>query len=158
MSFCGCALMFLVTPNQRKTPCICGVFIPVHSNAQLSSHRQALRLTRKVATKEHKRHAKGLIEKLESRIHCGPRIEHGDMMSPDLIKRVKAIGAVVVQNPAHLMFTDGFKLRYQPDQIAWMQPLKSLIAAGIPLAIGSDGPENPFLNVMWATTHATCQA
>jgi hypothetical protein len=81
MSFCGCALMFLVTPNQRKTPCICGVFIPVHSNAQLSSHRQALRLTRKVATKEHKRHAKGLIEKLESRIHCGPRIEHGELLS-----------------------------------------------------------------------------
>jgi len=34
-----------------------------------------------VATKEHKRHAKGLIEKLESRIHCGPRIEHGELVS-----------------------------------------------------------------------------
>jgi hypothetical protein len=36
---------------------------------------------RKVATKEHKRYAKGLIEKLESRIHCGPRIEHGELLS-----------------------------------------------------------------------------
>jgi hypothetical protein len=34
-----------------------------------------------VATKEHKRHAKGLIEKLESRIHGGPRIEHGELLS-----------------------------------------------------------------------------
>jgi hypothetical protein len=34
-----------------------------------------------VATKEHKRYAKGLIEKLESRIHCGPRIEHGELLS-----------------------------------------------------------------------------
>jgi hypothetical protein len=34
-----------------------------------------------VATKEHKRHAKGLIEKLESRIHAGPRIEHGELLS-----------------------------------------------------------------------------
>ena len=28
-----------------------------------------------------------------------PRIEHGDMMPPDLIARVKAMGMVVVQNP-----------------------------------------------------------
>lgn len=34
-----------------------------------------------MATKEHKRHAKGLIEKLESRIHAGPRIEHGELLS-----------------------------------------------------------------------------
>lgn len=56
-------------------------FGPVHANAQLSSHLQRLRLARKVATKEHKRYAKGLIEKLESRIHCGPRIEHGELLS-----------------------------------------------------------------------------
>jgi hypothetical protein len=56
-------------------------FRPVHANAQLSSQHQRLRLTRKVATKEHKRYAKGLIEKLESRIHCGPRIEHGELLS-----------------------------------------------------------------------------
>lgn len=34
-----------------------------------------------MATKEHKKHAKGLIEKLESRIHAGPRIEHGELRS-----------------------------------------------------------------------------
>ncbi len=34
-----------------------------------------------------------------------------------------------------------------------MQPVRSLIEAGIPLAIGSDGPMNPFLNVMLATLH-----
>lgn len=39
------------------------------------------KVTRKVATKEHKRQAKGLIEKLESRVHCGPRIEHGELIS-----------------------------------------------------------------------------
>jgi len=38
-------------------------------------------LTPKVATKEHKRHAKGLIERLESRVHAGPRIEHGELLS-----------------------------------------------------------------------------
>ena len=34
-----------------------------------------------------------------------------------------------------------------------MQPLRSLNEAGIPLALGSDGPMNPFLNIMLATTH-----
>jgi hypothetical protein len=34
-----------------------------------------------VATKEHKRHVKGLIERLESRVHAGPRIEHGELLS-----------------------------------------------------------------------------
>lgn len=38
-------------------------------------------MTRKVATKEHKRHIKGLIEQLESRVHSGPRIEHGELLS-----------------------------------------------------------------------------
>jgi hypothetical protein len=58
-----------------------GGFRPVHANAQLSSQHPALRLARKVATKEHKRYAKGLIEKLESRIHCGPRIENGELLT-----------------------------------------------------------------------------
>jgi predicted amidohydrolase YtcJ len=34
-----------------------------------------------------------------------------------------------------------------------MQPVRSLIEAAIPLALGSDGPMNPFLNIMYATLH-----
>ncbi len=34
-----------------------------------------------------------------------------------------------------------------------MQPLRSLIEAGIPVALASDGPLNPFLNIMLATIH-----
>ena len=30
---------------------------------------------------------------------------------------------------------------------------RALLDAGIPVAIGSDGPMNPFLNIMFATTH-----
>ena len=40
-----------------------------------------------------------------------PRIEHGDMMAPDLIARVKAMGMVVVQNPMHFMFPRDLRRR-----------------------------------------------
>jgi predicted amidohydrolase YtcJ len=82
-----------------------------------------------------------------------PRIEHGDMMSADLIARVKAMGMVVVQNPTHFTFPEIFLARYGKERLDWMQPMKSLLDAGIPLAIGSDGPMNPFLNVMAASIH-----
>ena len=84
-----------------------------------------------------------------------PRIEHSDMLAPDLVPRVKAMGMVVVQNPTHFTFPDIFLARYGKERLAWMQPMKSLLDAGIPLAIGSDGPMNPFLNIQGAVTHPT---
>jgi predicted amidohydrolase YtcJ len=84
-----------------------------------------------------------------------PRIEHADMLAPDLIPRVKAMGMLVVQNPTHFTFPEIFVARYGKERLTWMQPMKSLVDAGIPLAIGSDGPMSPFLNIMAAVTHPT---
>ena len=47
-----------------------------------------------------------------------PRIEHGDMMPPDLIARVKAMGMVVVQNPLHFMSREIFAARCRPGTAA----------------------------------------
>ena len=77
------------------------------------------------------------------------------MLSDDLLARAKALGVVVVMNPLHFMFPDVYLARLGPARKAWMQPLKTLLDRGIPLAIGSDGPMNPFMNVLWAATHAT---
>jgi predicted amidohydrolase YtcJ len=86
-----------------------------------------------------------------------PRLEHGDMMSSDLIARVKAMGMLVVMNPTHFTFPEIFLARYGAERLAWMQPMKSLLDHGIPVAIGSDGEAvmNPFLNIMAAVTHPT---
>jgi predicted amidohydrolase YtcJ len=62
---------------------------------------------------------------------------------------------LVVQNPTHFTFPEIFLARYGQERVAWMQPMKSLLDAGIPLAIGSDGPMNPFLNIKAAVTHPT---
>ncbi|MFZ1998925.1 MAG: amidohydrolase [Candidatus Sulfotelmatobacter sp.] len=81
------------------------------------------------------------------------RFEHGDGLTPDLIPQAKTMGVVVVQNPAHLaavqMIPD---LKGRMEKIH-AQPLGSLLAAGIPLALGSDGPMNPYLNIMLASLH-----
>jgi predicted amidohydrolase YtcJ len=73
------------------------------------------------------------------------RIEHGDGLQPDLIPAAKDLGVVVVINPAHVVARAAYPAG------AYM-PVKSLLKAGIPIAIGSDGPMNPGLNIMLATT------
>jgi hypothetical protein len=81
------------------------------------------------------------------------RIEHGDGIMPDLVSRVKELGLVVVQNPTHLALRELFLKRYGIERADQFQPLRSLINAGIPLAIGSDGPNNPYLNIMLASVY-----
>ena len=73
------------------------------------------------------------------------RFEHGDGLFPDLLPRVKEMGIIVVQNPAHL--GHGFRT-------AEARQLRSILAADIPLALGSDsgGGVNPYLDIMFAST------
>lgn len=80
------------------------------------------------------------------------RLEHGDGLFLDLVPLAKRLSVVVVQNPTH--FDPGMNpviARFGP--MSPYCPLRSLIASGIPLAIGSDGPMNPGLNIMFAITH-----
>jgi predicted amidohydrolase YtcJ len=80
------------------------------------------------------------------------RFEHGDGLLVDLIPRVKQLGVVVVQNPGHLDAASlGLKVFItRPPKF---QPLASLVAAGIPVALGSDAPIGPFRDIMFAATH-----
>lgn len=78
-----------------------------------------------------------------------PRFEHGDGLAPDLLARAARLGVVVVQSPVHFILPDD-----HPTAILLrdrhLAPFSDLLAAGVPLAIGSDGPRNPWLNMMFA--------
>jgi predicted amidohydrolase YtcJ len=81
------------------------------------------------------------------------RIEHGDGIMPELIARVKGMRLIVVQNPTHLALRELFVKRFGVERANLMQPMRSLLDAGIPLALGSDGPNNPYLNIMLASIY-----
>jgi predicted amidohydrolase YtcJ len=77
------------------------------------------------------------------------RIEHGDGILDDLLVRAKKLGVVIVQNPTHFALGELGKLRWGGGK----SRIRSMIDAGIPFALGSDGPMNPFLNIMFASIH-----
>lgn len=83
------------------------------------------------------------------------RFEHGDALFPNLIPRVKALGIVVVAQGTHLDMTENDPEAMPRIRAEESQPMRSLLAAGIPLALSSDedGESNPFLEIMLATSH-----
>jgi predicted amidohydrolase YtcJ len=91
------------------------------------------------------------------------RIEHGDGLAPDLRQRAVALGLVIIQNPLHFdpspmnpSATAPTGTRYPPPRAAALFPMKSLLADGVPLALGSDAGgdgANPWLNIMLASIH-----
>jgi predicted amidohydrolase YtcJ len=81
------------------------------------------------------------------------RLEHSDGLMPDLIPRARRLGVIVVQNPTHFTFGKIMVKLYGEKRAMELQPLRTLLDAGIPVALGSDGPNNPFLNIMLATTY-----
>jgi len=83
---------------------------------------------------------------------------HGDLIRPDQIPLIQDKGLVVVQNPTHLAVPHLMIARYGPDRVAEIQPLQSLLDAGIPLAFGTDGIGDiisPFVDIMMAVIHPT---
>jgi predicted amidohydrolase YtcJ len=83
------------------------------------------------------------------------RIEHGNGLMEDLIPRARKLGVVVAENPIYLL--EPLKPLSPHPAPVWT-PCRSLLDAGIPLVLASDGrPDfpflNPFLNMQIASTY-----
>jgi predicted amidohydrolase YtcJ len=81
------------------------------------------------------------------------RIEHGDSLDAENIADAARLGVIVVQNPAHFAVPQILATRYRPQFVATLQPFRTLMDRGVHVAIGSDGPINPYLNIMFASLH-----
>jgi hypothetical protein len=86
------------------------------------------------------------------------RIEHGDLLFAGNFGRMRDLGVMIVQNPTHFTLAPIFAQRLEPSVFAAMEPLRTLLDEGIPLALGSDAvgqPPHPWLDVFLATIHPT---
>lgn len=90
--------------------------------------------------------------------HRRIRIEHGDLLFPWDYGRARDLGVIVVQNATHLASTATFAERFVPEVFAELEPLRTLLEEGIPLALGTDGigrAQSPFVDLFLATIHPT---
>lgn len=90
------------------------------------------------------------------------RLEHGDGLTADLLPAAKRLGVVVVQNPLHILPDKDetgrpwLENRLGEERARRFLLLRSLLAAGVPLSLGSDAGgdgSNPFLNIMFAVRY-----
>lgn len=105
-----------------------------------------------------------LLDGLDRNDHGEPwhrrrvRIEHGDLLQPHQFDAMERHQVILVQNPLHFALPDTLHQRFGAERFEVLQPMKSVIEAGIPLVIASDftqGPANPFLDLMFAVLHPT---
>ena len=76
------------------------------------------------------------------------RIEHCTMITPDLVRRIKALGAIPTPFSTYVYF-HGEKMReYGPERLDRMFALRSFLDAGVRAALASDYPPGPFEPMM----------
>jgi predicted amidohydrolase YtcJ len=84
-----------------------------------------------------------------------PRMEHGDLITPDNYERALDSGVVIVQNATHLALPTMHE-RVSAERYETIQPLRTLLDAGIPLALGTDGIgrlQSPWVDIFLASVH-----
>ena len=87
------------------------------------------------------------------------RIEHCGVMRADIIARMARMGVIPVSQPPFIReFGDGFLDHLGRERSQLTYPLKSLLAAGIPVAGSSDSPvssHEPLIGIQAAVTERT---
>ena len=87
------------------------------------------------------------------------RLEHVAECPPPLLRRIAALRLTVVTNPAFVRVRgDVYRGETHPGAWGWLYRARSLAAAGVPLAAGSDapiGPVNPWIGLAVAQSRRT---
>jgi predicted amidohydrolase YtcJ len=93
------------------------------------------------------------------RLNHRHRIEHGSVLTADLLRRIKAAGLVVV--PHSYIWEHGDKMdNYGAWRWDWMHPARALLDRGIPVAGHSDAPVSaaePLLQIQAMVTRTSAE-
>jgi hypothetical protein len=83
------------------------------------------------------------------------RLEHCTVVNPDLVRRIKALGAI--PNPfSTYVYYHGEKMReYGPERLEWMYAVRSFLDAGVRVTQTSDYPPGPFEPMMALQSQVT---
>lgn len=76
------------------------------------------------------------------------RIEHCSLVNPDLLRRIKAIGAIPTPFYTYVYYHGNKWVEYGPEKMRWMFAHRSFLDYGIPVAGASDympGPYEPMM-------------
>jgi predicted amidohydrolase YtcJ len=76
------------------------------------------------------------------------RIEHCSLVNPDLLRRIKAIGAIPTPFWTYAHYHGEKWKEYGPEKMEWMFAHKSFLEAGIPVPGASDYGPGPFEPLM----------
>jgi predicted amidohydrolase YtcJ len=100
----------------------------------------------------------GLYERLQ-REHPRPdprfRFEHCTVLTPELIRRIKALGAIPTPFASYVYFHGEKMGEYGAERTQRMFPMRWFLDAGIPATMGSDYPPGPFEPMMALTSMTT---
>jgi predicted amidohydrolase YtcJ len=95
-------------------------------------------------------------ERVRTRRH---RLEHASFAPPALCDDIARSGATVSTHPVFLSrFGEKYASELSADERGWLYPLKTLLDAGVPVALGSDAPiapPRPLANVEAAVRRRT---
>jgi predicted amidohydrolase YtcJ len=83
------------------------------------------------------------------------RIEHCTLVNPELLRRIKAVGAIPTPFYTYVHYHGNKWLEYGPDKLRWMFPHRSFLDYGIPVGPASDytpGPYEPLMAIQSMVT------
>ncbi|MEK6612580.1 MAG: amidohydrolase [Gemmatimonadota bacterium] len=83
------------------------------------------------------------------------RFEHCTVLTPELIRRIKALGAIPTPFASYVYFHGEKMTEYGAERTERMFPMRWFLDAGIPATMGSDYPPGPFEPMMALTSMMT---
>lgn len=83
------------------------------------------------------------------------RFEHCTVLTPALIRRIKALGGIPTPFASYVYFHGEKMTEYGAERTERMFPMRWFLDAGIPAAMGSDYPPGPFEPMMALTSMLT---